>query len=173
MQSSRSRCLRCLRLPREQRKRRSPLVLRLGRMGYAASQFYCSACTSDGWTRLESLLHNQRVDVALSQPPGCNRPTQSLSAVSPTIGLAYAGRTGGVSFGVGYTWVDNPNPARQEQRAAEATVSRELRRLSQWSRLAFVPPQFLSNYNFGSQYLWTLSADQFRSGTSTTHPARV
>src|SRR3981081_4922857 len=33
---------------------------------------------------------------------------QTLSAIAPSVGLAYAGRTGGVSFGVGYTWVRNP-----------------------------------------------------------------
>src|ERR1700694_6148815 len=33
---------------------------------------------------------------------------QTLSAIAPSVGLAYAGRTDGVSFGVGYTWVHNP-----------------------------------------------------------------
>jgi len=33
---------------------------------------------------------------------------QNLSAIAPSVGLAYAARTGGVSFGVGYTWVHNP-----------------------------------------------------------------
>src|ERR1700730_9172716 len=41
---------------------------------------------------------------------GANRPTQTLTALAPTIGMAYAARTGGVSFGVGYAWVHNPNP---------------------------------------------------------------
>src|SRR5205814_6010915 len=35
--------------------------------------------------------------------------TSTMTAVSPTLGLAYAGRTAGVSFGAGYTWVHNPN----------------------------------------------------------------
>src|SRR3954464_14290608 len=30
--------------------------------------------------------------------------TATLTAVSPTVGLAYAGRTGGVSFGAGYAF---------------------------------------------------------------------
>ena len=37
--------------------------------------------------------------------------TSTLTAVSPTIGLAYAGRSAGVSFGGGYAFVHNENPA--------------------------------------------------------------
>src|SRR5438477_12195667 len=36
--------------------------------------------------------------------------TRTMSAVSPTLGLAYSGRNSGISFGAGYTWVHNPTP---------------------------------------------------------------
>src|SRR4026209_2043911 len=36
--------------------------------------------------------------------------TSTLSAVAPTVGLAYASRANGVSFGAGYTFVHNENP---------------------------------------------------------------
>ncbi|HEY6089924.1 MAG TPA: hypothetical protein VD771_09050, partial [Gemmatimonadaceae bacterium] len=38
--------------------------------------------------------------------PVATSPDRTLSAVSPTIGLAYAGRNSGVSFGVGYAFVN-------------------------------------------------------------------
>src|SRR2546423_11338368 len=33
---------------------------------------------------------------------------QTLSAINPTLGLAYATNNGGVSVGAGYSWVHNP-----------------------------------------------------------------
>src|SRR6266550_578259 len=35
---------------------------------------------------------------------------RTLSAILPTVGLAYAARSNGVSFGAGYAWVDNEDP---------------------------------------------------------------
>src|SRR5450830_1465388 len=50
----------------------------------------------------------------------------TLSAISPTIGMAYAGRNHGVSFGAGYTWVNNPDagaPGAEGGGSNGATVS--------------------------------------------------
>jgi hypothetical protein len=106
--------------------------------------------------------------------PVATSPTLSLSAVSPTVGLAYAGRTGGVSFGVGYTWVDNPNPGAPGAEGGGSngmTASFGAYRNGADSRS--LRTQFLSNYNFGSQYLWARLRNSVPLGYSTTHPARV
>jgi hypothetical protein len=106
--------------------------------------------------------------------PVATSPTRTLSAISPTVGLAYAGRTGGVSFGVGYTWVDNPNagaPGAEGGGSNGVTASFGAYHTGAGTRSPRT--QFLSNYNFGSRYLWARGRGSVPLGYSLSHPARV
>src|SRR5438094_6796690 len=44
------------------------------------------------------------------RPVTASTASLTLSSVSPTLGIAYAGRRDGASFGAGYAWVHNENP---------------------------------------------------------------
>ncbi len=105
---------------------------------------------------------------------GANRTHQTLSAVAPTIGLAYAGRTGGVSFGVGYAWVHNPSPFAPGAEAGNADgVTGSFGAYHNGSGRRPVHTQLLSNYNFGSKYLWARGRASVPFGYSVAHPARI
>ena len=109
--------------------------------------------------------HNRPVDTS---------PTIHLSAVSPTVGLAYAGRNRGVSFGVGYTWVDNQDPGAPGAEGGGSngtTVS--FGAYNNGSGRRPLHTQLLSNYNFGSKYLWARARASVPFGYSVRHPARV
>ena len=98
----------------------------------------------------------------------------TLNAVSPTLGLAYASGHSGVSFGVGYSWSDNQDPAATGAESGGsngATVSFGAYNNGTGSRA--MRTQFLSNYNFGSHYLWTRLRGSVPFGRSMAHPARV
>jgi hypothetical protein len=99
---------------------------------------------------------------------------QTLSAVSPTIGLAYAARNQGVSFGVGYAWVHDPNPgAPGAEGGGSNGVTASLGAYHRGRGRRPIDTQLLSNYNFGSQYLWARGRGSVPFGASTKHPARV
>jgi hypothetical protein len=100
--------------------------------------------------------------------------TSTLTAISPTIGLAYAGRSGGVSFGGGYTWVHNENAAAPGaesggKNGATASVSA----YSSGSGRRAMRTQVLANYNFGSHYAWARGRASVPFGYSARHPARI
>jgi hypothetical protein len=100
--------------------------------------------------------------------------TSTLTAISPTIGLAYAGRSGGVSFGAGYTWVHNENPAAPGAESGGkngATVS--FGAYSNGPSRRSLRTQLLSNYNFGSHYVWARGRASVPFGNSARHPARI
>jgi hypothetical protein len=100
--------------------------------------------------------------------------TSTLSAISPTLGLAYAGRTGGVSAGVGYTWVHNPNVAAPgAQGGGSNGVTASFGAYNNGSGRRSMHTQLLSNYNFGSQYLWARGRASVPFGSSMSHPARI
>src|SRR5436189_4794523 len=81
--------------------------------------------------------------------------TSNLKAISPTVGLAYAGRTGGVSFGGGYTWVTNENPAAPgAESGGKSGATASSGAYSNGSGRRALRTQLLSNYNFGSHYVW-------------------
>jgi len=99
---------------------------------------------------------------------------RTLSAVAPTVGLAYAGRADGVSFGVGYAWVHNPNvgaPGAESGGSNGVTASFGAYQNGTGRRPLHM--QLLSNYNFGSQYLWTRGRASVPFGYSVAHPARI
>ncbi|MDP9202509.1 MAG: hypothetical protein M3P26_11345 [Gemmatimonadota bacterium] len=87
-----------------------------------------------------------------SSDPNSDR---TLSAVSPTLGLAYAGRRGGVSFGAGYAWVDNEDPgAPGAEGGGSNGATASFGAYHSGTGRRPLRTQLLSNYNFGSQYLW-------------------
>jgi len=80
---------------------------------------------------------------------------RTLSSLSPTIGLAYAGRNQGVSIGGGYAWVKNPDagaPGAEGGGKNGGTVSVGAYNNGSGRRPMHV--QLLSNYNFGAKYVW-------------------
>jgi hypothetical protein len=95
---------------------------------------------------------------------------KKLSAISPTIGLAYAGRNGGLSFGGGYTWVDYEDPnAPGADGGASSGPHAAFGAYREGSGDRPFRTQFLSNYNFGAKYLWT----RLRFSTPMTQRTRV
>ncbi len=99
---------------------------------------------------------------------------ETLSAVSPTLGLAYAARSKGVSFGVGYAWVRHPNagaPGAEGGGSNGVTASFGAYHRGRGRRS--LDTQLLSNYNFGSQYVWARGRGSVPFGASATHPARL
>lgn len=106
--------------------------------------------------------------------PVATSPDRTLSAISPTIGLAYAGRRSGVSFGVGYAFVDKNEPGAvgaEGGGSSGVTASFGAHRTATGSRP--LRTQFLSNYNFGSRYLWARGRASVPLGYSVSHPARI
>ena len=100
--------------------------------------------------------------------------TSTMTAVSPTLGLAYAGRTAGVSFGAGYTWVHNPNVGAPGAEGGGANgVTASFGAYDNGSGRRAMHTQLLSNYNFGSQYLWARGRASVPLGYSVSHPARL
>ncbi len=97
-----------------------------------------------------------------------------LTAISPTIGMAYAARTGGVSFGVGYAWVHNPNPgALGAEGGGSNGVTASFGAYHNGTGRRAMHTQLLSNYNFGSQYFWGRVRGSVPLGYSRAHPTRV
>jgi hypothetical protein len=103
-----------------------------------------------------------------------NGVKRNLSAISPSVGLAYAGRTGGVSFGVGYAFVHNPVPtALGAEGGSSSGVTASFGAYNNGSGNRPLHTQLLSNYNFGSRYLWVRGRGSVPFGYSVEHPARI
>lgn len=100
--------------------------------------------------------------------------SSTLTAISPTLGLAYAGRTGGVSFGGGYTFVNRENPSAPGAESggkSGATIS--FGAYGSGRRRRALRTQLLSNYNFGSRYVWARGRASIPFGYSPRHPKRI
>ena len=94
--------------------------------------------------------------------------------MSPTLGLAYASRRGGVAFGAGYAWVDNENPGAPGAEGGGTTgATASVGAYHNGSGRRPMRTQFLSNYNFDSRYLWARGRASVPFGRSPRHPARV
>lgn len=109
-----------------------------------------------------------RVD---SNNPGSD---QTLSAILPTIGMAYASRSNGVSFGGGYAWVNNEDPSAPGAEgggSTGATASLGAYHNGRGPRGAHT--QLLSNYNFDSRYLWARGRASIPFRNSRAHPSRI
>ena len=108
------------------------------------------------------------------RPLRASTSSETLSAVSPTLGLAYAGRTGGVSFGAGYQFVDNENPgAPGAEGGGSSGVTASVGAYRIGNRRRAIRSQLLGNYNFDSQYLWARGRASVPFRNSTVHPMRL
>ena len=100
--------------------------------------------------------------------------TSNLTSVSPTIGLAYAGRKGGVSFGGGYAFVNHENPAAPgAESGGKSGATASVGAYSNGSGRRAMRSQLLANYNFGSHYAWARGRASIPFGYSARHPARI
>ena len=100
--------------------------------------------------------------------------TETLSAVAPTLGVAYAGRTGGVSVGAGYAFVDNENPGAPGAEGGGSTgITASLGAYHTGGRRRAMRSQLLANYNFDSEYVWARGRASVPFGNSTSHPIRL
>lgn len=100
--------------------------------------------------------------------------TSDLTSVSPTIGLAYAGRKGGVSFGGGYAFVNKENPAAPgAESGGKSGATASFGAYSNGSGRRAMRSQLLANYNFSSHYAWARGRASVPFGYSARHPARI
>ncbi len=98
---------------------------------------------------------------------------ENMMSVSPTLGLAYAGRTGGVSVGGGYTWVRNENPAAPgAESGGKSGATASLGAYSIGFGRRGLRTQLLANYNFGAHYAWARARTSVPIGRSARHPVR-
>jgi hypothetical protein len=103
-----------------------------------------------------------------------NGVKRTLSAVSPSVGMAYAGSTGGVSLGVGYAWVHNAVPTAPGAEGGSSNgVTASFGAYQNGTGRRPLHTQLLSNYNFGSKYLWARGRASVPFGYSVEHPARI
>jgi hypothetical protein len=99
---------------------------------------------------------------------------QTLSAINPTIGLAYSGSNSGVSFGVGYSFVHNPIlSVPGAVSGGESGMTASFGAYHNGTGTRALNTQFLSEYNFGSRYIWARGRGSVPFGYSVSHPARI
>ena len=117
-----------------------------------------------------------RVPNSLSNrgPSGLSSNSSTLSAVLPTIGIAYAGRRGGVSFGGGYAFVNKENPGAPGAEAGGSSgATASVSAYQNGSGRRSLRTQLLSNYNFDSRYVWGRGRASVPFGHSNRQPARI
>jgi len=79
-----------------------------------------------------------------------------------------------VSFGVGYAWVHNPViVAPGAEGGSSNGVTASFGAYNNGSGNRPLHTQLLSNYNFGSRYLWARGRASVPFGYSVEHPARI
>jgi len=106
--------------------------------------------------------------------PGLANSDRTLSAVLPALGMAYAGRRNGVSFGAGYTWVDNEDPgAPGAEGGGSNGVTASFGAYHNGTGRRPLHTQLLANYNFDSPYLWARARASVPFRYSNRHPARI
>jgi hypothetical protein len=106
--------------------------------------------------------------------PGVSGSAQTLTAALPTVGLAYASRSNGISFGGGYAFVDNEDPAAPgAEGGGTSGPTASLGAYHNGRGARAMHTQFLSNYNFDSKYVWARGRASIPFRNSRTHPARI
>ena len=106
--------------------------------------------------------------------PDLENSDRTLSAVLPTLGIAYAGRKSGVSFGAGYAWVSNEDPgAPGAEGGGSDGATASFGAYHNGSGKRPLHTQILANYNFDSPYLWARGRASLPFRNSSRHPARV
>ena len=107
-------------------------------------------------------------------PSSVSSTSSTLSAVLPTLGMAYAGRRSGVSFGAGYAFVNKENPgAPGAEGGGSSGATASLSAYQNGSGRRSLRTQLLSNYNFDSRYVWGRGRASVPFGYSNRHPARI
>jgi len=107
-------------------------------------------------------------------PSSLSSTSSTLSAVLPTLGMAYAGRRSGVSFGAGYAFVNKENPgAPGAEGGGSSGATASLSAYQNGSGRRSLRTQLLSNYNFDSRYVWGRGRASVPFGYSNRHPARI
>lgn len=108
----------------------------------------------------------------LNYPAG--RTRGSLKGFSPTVGLSHASGRSSVSFGAGYSFVTkNTGAPLNTGRGNEGGVTASFGAHNTGPGERPYKAEFLSNYNFGSDYLWTRARGSVPFGYSVAHPARI
>jgi hypothetical protein len=109
----------------------------------------------------------------LNFPAGATRG--SLHAFAPTVGLQYSHLRTSVNFGAGYAFVSKSasQPSINPERATESGVTASFGVHNTGPGARPYKAEFLSNFNFGSDYLWTRARASVPLGYSVAHPARV
>jgi hypothetical protein len=80
---------------------------------------------------------------------------RTLNAVLPTLGIAYAGRRSGISFGAGYAFVSDEDPgAPGAEGGGSDGATASIGAYHNGSGKRPLHTQLLANYNFDSPYLW-------------------
>jgi hypothetical protein len=99
----------------------------------------------------------------------------SLHAFAPGGGLQYTNGRTSVNFGAGYAFVSKgaPSSTVPTQRGGESGVTASFGVHSTGPGARPYKAEFLSNYNFGSDFLWTRARGTVPMGYSVNHPARV
>jgi hypothetical protein len=106
--------------------------------------------------------------------PDVPNTDRTLTAVLPTVGLAYASRTNGLSIGGGYAWVRNEDPAAPGAEGGGSTgATASLGAYHSGRGARAIHTQLLSNYNFDSRYVWARGRASVPFRNSRTHPARI
>lgn len=87
--------------------------------------------------------------------PDVASSARTLNAVLPTLGIAYAGRRSGISFGAGYAWVSDEDPgAPGAEGGGSDGATASIGAYNNGSGKRPLHTQLLANYNFDSPYLW-------------------
>lgn len=109
----------------------------------------------------------------LNYPAGATRG--SLHAFAPTVGLQYSTGRSSVNLGVGYAFVSKEPgpPSINTERGGESGMTASFGAHTKGLSERPYKAEFLSNYNFGSDYLWTRARAAVPFGNSVTHPAYV
>lgn len=106
--------------------------------------------------------------------PGVSGSDRTLSAFLPTLGLAYASRSNGISIGGGYAFVNNEDPgAPGAEGGGTSGATASLGAYHSGRALRSMHSQLLANYNFDSRYVWARGRASVPFGRSRSHPARI
>lgn len=109
----------------------------------------------------------------LNYPAGATRG--SIHAINPTVGLSYSMGRSSVNAGIGYAFVSKSSaaPTLNTERGGESGVTASFGAHTTGPGARPYKAEFLGNYNFGSDYLWSRARASEPFGNSVTHPSRV
>jgi hypothetical protein len=99
---------------------------------------------------------------------------RTLNAVLPTLGIAYAGRRSGISFGGGYAWVSDEDPgAPGAEGGGSDGATASIGAYHNGSGKRPLHTQLLANYNFDSPYIWARGRASVPFGSLGRQTSRI